>query len=113
MYTAFIIYLIIVGIIMGVILSKKFREVLAVVLVAAVLFAFVLTLHGAARAEDVDVVEGIITRVAPGFFDGYPVIIVTVETFDGEIYTYYSEDEIDVQGIVVLTLFGEEVLNVE
>ena len=111
MYTAFIIYLVIVGIIIGVILSKKFREVLAIVLVAAVLFAFVLTLHGAARAENV--VEGVITRVAPEFFNDYPILVVTVETFDGEVYTYYSEDEIDVQGIVVLTIFEEEVLNVE
>jgi CHASE2 domain-containing sensor protein len=110
-YTAFIIYLVIVGIIIGVILSKKFREVLAIVLVAAVLFAFVLTLHGAARAENV--VEGVITRVAPEFFNDYPILVVTVETFDGEVYTYYSEDEIDVQGIVVLTIFEEEVLNVE
>lgn len=111
MYTAFIIYLIIIGIIMGVVLNKKFREVLAAVLIAAVLFAFVLTLHGVARAEDV--VEGVITRVAPEVFNGYPILVVTVETFEGEIYTYYSEDEIDTEGIVILTLFGDEVLNVE
>lgn len=111
MYTAFIVYLIIIGIIMGVILSRKFREVLAVVLITAVLFAAVLTLHGAARAEELK--EGVIVKVAPEIFNNYPVLVVTVETFDGEIYTYYSEEEIDTEGIVLLTLFGKEVLNVE
>lgn len=57
--------------------------------------------------------EGVITRVAPELFNNYPILVVTVETFDGNVYTYYSEDEIDTEGIVTLTLFGDEVLNVE
>ena len=56
--------------------------------------------------------EGVITRVAPELFNNYPILIVTVETFDGEEYTYYTEEEIDVQGVVTLLLFENEVINV-
>lgn len=63
-------------------------------------------------AEETTVeVQGYITRVAPEFFDNYPCLIVTVKTFNGEVYTYYSEEEIDVQGIVTLVLFGDEVID--
>ena len=63
-------------------------------------------------AEEATVeIQGAITRVAPEVFDGHPCLIVTVETFDGEVYTYYSEEEIDVQGIVTLVLFGDEVID--
>lgn len=110
MYIAFIIYLIVIGIIMGVILSRKFRETVAIVLVAAILFAAVLTIHGIARAEDIK--EGVITKVAPELFNGYPILIVTVETSDGQVYTYYSENEIDTEGIVILILFGDKVIDV-
>ena len=55
--------------------------------------------------------QGVITRVSPKFFDNYPRLIITVETFDGEVYTYYSEEEIDTQGIVTLVLFGDEVID--
>ena len=56
--------------------------------------------------------EGVITRVAPETFNGYPILVVTVETSDGEVYTYYAEEEIDIQGTVTLMLFGEEVVDV-
>ena len=52
MYIPFIIYLTVFAIITGAILSKKFRELLAVVLVAAIIFGSVLALHGVARAEE-------------------------------------------------------------
>jgi ABC-type uncharacterized transport system permease subunit len=57
-------------------------------------------------------VQGYIVKVAPEYFDNYPVLVVTVETFDGEVYLYYAEDEIDVQGVVTLFLFGDEVIDV-
>lgn len=57
-------------------------------------------------------VNGYIIHVAPEFFNGYPVLVVTVETFEGEVYTYFSEEEIDTTGIVTLLLFGEEVIDV-
>lgn len=57
-------------------------------------------------------VHGCITRVAPEFCDNYPYLIVTVETFNGELYMYYSEEEIDIQGVVTLVLFGDKVIDV-
>ena len=63
-------------------------------------------------AEGLAETQGVITRVTPELFDGYPVIIVTVETVNGEVYTYFAEDEINVQGAVTLLLFGEEVVDV-
>ena len=57
-------------------------------------------------------VQGYIVRVAPEYFDNYPVLVVTVETVKGEVYLYYAEDEIDVQGIVTLLLFRDEVIDV-
>ena len=63
-------------------------------------------------AEELREDKGYITRVAPEMFDGYPVLVVTVETFSGEVYTYYAEEEINVQGEITLLLFGEEVVDV-
>jgi small-conductance mechanosensitive channel len=57
-------------------------------------------------------VQGYILKVAPEYFDNYPVLVVTVETVEGEVYLYYAEDEIDVQGVVTLLLFGNEVIDV-
>lgn len=111
MYTLFIVYVLIIALICALIASRKFRKLVAIVIIASLLFAAVLTLHGAARAEDLK--QGIITRVAPEIFNDYPILIVTVETFDGEVYTYFAEEEIDVQGIIILVLFGEEVVDVK
>ena len=58
-------------------------------------------------------VKGYIVKVAPEYIDNYPVLIVTVETVEGEVYTYYSEDEIDTTGVVRLFLFGDEVVDVQ
>ena len=111
MYSFFILYIAIVAFICGLIASKRFRKLTIIVVAAAILFAAVLTLHGAARAEDLK--QGVITRVAPEIFNDYPILVVTVETFDGEVYTYFAEEEIDVQGVVALVLFGEEVIDVK
>ena len=64
-------------------------------------------------AEEVTTkVEGVITNVAPIFADGYPQLVVTVTTFDGEEYEYYAKGKIDVTGIVTLVLCRDEVVDV-
>ena len=114
---SFIIYLSIIAFLYGIVLSKKFRCFVAAVILFALLVFGACALQNAARAECEVTKEfkvgGFITKVAPEYFNGYPVLIVTVECFDGNIYTYYSEDKIDTEGIVILTLFEDEVLNVE
>lgn len=111
MYLGFVIYISIIAIIAAFILSRKFRCFFVAVILFALIVFGACALQNAAKADEIK--HGIITRVAPELFNSYPVLVITVETFDGQIYTYYSEEEIDVQGTVILTLFGDEVLDVE
>lgn len=112
MYIFFIIYIIVASIIVGLFLSKRVRKYFTIIVIGATIFALILTLHGAAKSEELfTTVEGTITRVAPEYIE-YPALIVTVETFDGNVYTYYAEEEIDINGTVTLLLFLDEVIDV-
>lgn len=89
----------------------KHPEVLVMVIFVAIILIGIVVCPSVAE-EAFTEKEGVITRVAPELFNNYPILIVTIETFDGNVYTYYSEDKIDTEGIVILTLFGEEVVDV-
>ena len=106
-----VVYIIVASLFILCFLFKKLRTFVAIILVSSILFACTLTLHGALAEALIRKVEGTIIRVAPEYC-GYPMLIVTVESIDGEIYTYYAEDEIDVTGIITLVLFGDEVIDV-
>lgn len=49
----FVCYVLFAVIVATAVVSKKFRKVFSIVLIASLLFACVLTLHGAARAESI------------------------------------------------------------
>lgn len=79
------------------------------VIVLFVTFCLVGLVIAPTVAEEATVARSIITHVAPSFLDNYPILIVTVETFDGEVYTYYAEEEVDTTGIITLVLVDNEV----
>lgn len=112
MYIGLIVYMLVIVTVGGFIMSKKFRSFIIAVILCAMLIYGAFAMQNAV-AEDFITIEGTIIRVAPGFIDNHPMLIVTVETINGEVYTYFSEEEIDVQGTVLITLFNDEVINVE
>ena len=104
-----IIYFTLIIIIGGVIMSRRFRSfILAVVFMAV----FVFCLCAAQNAARAEITNGYITRVAPDIVDNHPVLIVTIETVEGEVYTYFSETEIDTIGEVDIEMVDGKVINV-
>lgn len=102
-------YFTLIMIIGGAIMSKKFRSFILAVIFTAVFIFFLCAAQNAARAE---ITNGYITRVAPEIINGYPVLIITVETIEGEVYTYFSETEIDTIGEVDIEVVDNKVVNV-
>ena len=64
-------------------------------------------------AEEFKEEKGVIVKVAPYLSGDNPMLVVSVETQFGDIYKYYADGEIDVDKIVKLLLYGDEVLDVE
>ena len=109
----FIIFLfLIVCVIAGVIcLFVKHPKVLVMTIFVFVLLLLMATCPTV--AEELKEEKGVIVKVAPYLSGTNPMLVVSVETQYGDIYKYYADGEINVDKIVKLLLYGDEVIDVE
>lgn len=89
----------------------KYPKVFVIGIFVAIILVGLVIAPTVAESKEIVVVRGVITKVAPVFVN-HELLLVTVETFNGEIYTYYAEGEIDVVGVIELTIFEDEIINV-
>lgn len=87
MYVPFILYVLTISIVLGLILSKKFRKWFLIVVISVTLIAATLSLHGIARAEQTEEVRT--CWIVPFTYHNFATGTFTVEDEDGYLWDFY------------------------